>query len=86
MKLSSTQIDALNKSPLFLCQRETDLNIMIWVDNYATRDFRQSTIDSLIAKDLLEFKKELNGQEDRTNVILTEKAIELGYKSNLKQK
>jgi hypothetical protein len=83
MKLSKTQTEALNKTPIFLGQSELNLNVMYWTDNKCTQDFRESTIQALINKGLLEYQTAFNGNEDRTEVKLTSKAIELGFKSTV---
>jgi len=83
MKISSVQKEALSKTPLFLTQSEYNLNRIVWTDNHITKDFKRSTIESLIKKGLLEYKKSSNGMDELNHVILTQTAKELGYKETL---
>lgn len=83
MKISSVQKEALSKTPLFLTQSEYNLNRIVWTDNHITKDFKRSTIESLIKKGLLEYNRSLNGMDEPDHVILTQTAKELGYEDTL---
>jgi hypothetical protein len=83
MTITKVQKEALSKTPLFLCQDEVNLNRMVWSDNLCTKDFRRSTVDSLMNKGLLQYKVHINGQDEVDQVVLTKEAKELGYVDTL---
>lgn len=83
MNITKVQKEALSKTPLFLTQSEYNLNRIVWTDNHITKDFRRSTIESLIKNDLLEYNRSPNGMDEVDHVILTEKAKGLGYVDTL---
>ena len=90
MKLTPKQKEALSYTPLYLGWSEIDLNQCSWGSNWQKKSFTRKTIDSLMEKGLLKFRTDRSkfgtDEPDETEVLLTDKAKEMGFVENINAK